>query len=63
MPSEWSDIVLGRVARDFKVSQEVILRRLVILNLATGSFYKRKREEWTVEIKEALEEKKTEAFV
>jgi Zn-dependent peptidase ImmA (M78 family)/transcriptional regulator with XRE-family HTH domain len=58
IPSEWSDSVLGRVARDFKVSQEVILRRLVILNLATGSFYKRKREEWTVEIEEALEEKK-----
>lgn len=45
---EQSDEVLKKLAGDFKVSQEVILRRLVILGFATGDFYKRKREEWGV---------------
>jgi Zn-dependent peptidase ImmA (M78 family)/transcriptional regulator with XRE-family HTH domain len=56
----WSDNILWKIARDFKVSQEVILRRLVILNLATKSFYRLKREKWEVEIKKAIEKQKLE---
>jgi Zn-dependent peptidase ImmA (M78 family)/transcriptional regulator with XRE-family HTH domain len=58
IPSEWSDNVLGRVARDFKVSQEVILRRLVILKLASRNFYQKKRDEWDAKAKVAKEEEK-----
>jgi Zn-dependent peptidase ImmA (M78 family) len=45
-PCEWSDETLALLAKTFKVSQEVILRRLVILNLADSAFYSRKRAEW-----------------
>lgn len=45
-PYQWSDEILKELAKDFKVSQEVILRRLVILNKTSVDFYKRKREEW-----------------
>lgn len=43
---EWSDEVLEKLAKDFKVSKEVILRRLVIMDRVKMSFYKRKHEEW-----------------
>lgn len=45
-PSSWSDEILKDLAKSFKVSQEVILRRLVILDLADRNFYKKKRDEW-----------------
>lgn len=44
--SHWPDEILKELARGFKVSQEVMLRRLVILDLADKDFYKRKHEEW-----------------
>lgn len=50
--SKWSDEILKQLAKSFKVSQEVILRRLVILGLATRDFYKRKHEEWQVKAEE-----------
>lgn len=50
---EWSDSTLGKIARDFKVSLEVILRRLLILGVASQSFYQKKRAEWEVEAKVA----------
>lgn len=55
---EWSDNTLGKIARDFKVSREVILRRLVILGLASQAFYQKKRAEWEAEAKVAKEEEK-----
>lgn len=42
----WPDKILNQLSREFKVSPEVILRRLVILNLSSKDFYKKKREEW-----------------
>lgn len=45
-PSDWPDEILERLAKSFKVSREVILRRLLILELTTEDFYKRKRKEW-----------------
>lgn len=56
--SEWSDETLKKLAKRFKVSQEVILRRLAIFGLASGDFYKRKREEWEVKTEE-MPQKKT----
>jgi Zn-dependent peptidase ImmA (M78 family)/DNA-binding XRE family transcriptional regulator len=44
--SHWPDENLKELAKTFKVSQEVILRRLVILGWADKDFYKRKHEEW-----------------
>ncbi|MGH7801443.1 MAG: ImmA/IrrE family metallo-endopeptidase [Thermodesulfobacteriota bacterium] len=45
------DEVLQELAKAFKVSQEVILRRLLILGRSTRDFYKRKREEWEAKVK------------
>jgi len=42
----WSDEMLEELAKSFKVSKEVILRRLVILGWADKYFYKSKHEEW-----------------
>jgi Zn-dependent peptidase ImmA (M78 family) len=44
--SDWPEEILGRIAQDFKVSKEVIIRRLIIFNRASSAFYKRIREEW-----------------
>lgn len=43
---EWSGTELRGLARRFRVSTEVVLRRLVTLGLASSAFYRRKREEW-----------------
>ena len=37
---------LRELSKEFKVSQEVILRRLTILGKSTTAFYKQKRDEW-----------------
>lgn len=45
--AEWDDRTLGALARkQFKVSKEVILRRLVSLKLASKKFYEEKKAEW-----------------
>lgn len=43
---EWSDKILKKLAHDFKVSQEVVLRKLLDLDLTTSKFYNLKREDW-----------------
>ena len=40
------DEILYKLAKEFKVSQEVILRRMTILGLVSKNFYEKKREEW-----------------
>lgn len=55
---ELSDETLKELAKSFKVSQEVILRRLVIFRLSTGDFYKRKRKEWETKAKEGQRKKR-----
>jgi len=42
----WEEEDLQRMARDFKVSREVVLRRLLILGRTTEKFYQQKRKEW-----------------
>ena len=55
---KWTEEILGEIAKSFKVSQEVILRRLVILGLASRDLYKRKHEEWSAKAKEKQKEKR-----
>lgn len=45
-PSEWSEEILKKLAETFKVSKEVVLRRLLIFDRTAKDFYKRKHEEW-----------------
>jgi len=45
----WDEDHLQQMARQFKVSREVILRRLLIASLTTQRFYRSKREEWEKE--------------
>lgn len=44
--SNIQDPQLQRIAKDFKVSQEVILRKLVDLDLTSQSYYLDKRKQW-----------------
>jgi Zn-dependent peptidase ImmA (M78 family) len=45
-PRSWTDDDLWRLRLDFKVSREVILRRLLTLDLTTDGYYRKKRDEW-----------------
>jgi len=56
--SKWSDDELSKLAKYFKVSKEVILRRLLILDLVDLNFYYEKREEWELQAQSLLEKKK-----
>jgi Zn-dependent peptidase ImmA (M78 family)/DNA-binding XRE family transcriptional regulator len=49
-PQEWSDEVLDSLARNFSVSEEVVLRRLLILGRTTADFYAAKRQEYLARI-------------
>jgi len=49
---EWPENFLRYIARDFNVSKEVVLRRLLILGLTTKSYYLKKHKEWKSKYKE-----------
>jgi Zn-dependent peptidase ImmA (M78 family)/transcriptional regulator with XRE-family HTH domain len=49
----WADEELRALARDFGVSREVILRRLLDLGLTTDDFYREKRDQFIEEYEEA----------
>jgi len=49
---EWPENFLRDIARDFNVSKEVVLRRLLILGLTTKSYYLKKHKEWKSKYKE-----------
>lgn len=42
----WDDDDLRKIARNFAVSEEVVLRRLLALGLTSAQFYRRKRKEY-----------------
>jgi Zn-dependent peptidase ImmA (M78 family) len=44
---DWDDSLLLNIGKVFKVSKEVILRRLLIGGLTTREYYEGKREEWS----------------
>jgi Zn-dependent peptidase ImmA (M78 family) len=50
-PLRWSDDKLAALARQFSTSREMILRRLLILNLTTGAYYEEKRKQYVEELK------------
>lgn len=45
-PEEWNDQIISPISRDFGVSREVILRKLLDHNLTTQSFYEENRERY-----------------
>jgi Zn-dependent peptidase ImmA (M78 family) len=57
---EWPEDFLKDIAWDFKVSKEVILRRLWILDLTTREYYHKKHKEWESKYKERLWGKRNE---
>jgi len=59
---EWPENLLRNIARDFNVSREVILRRLLILGLTTREYYLKKHKEWKSKYKEPFgrKDEKTE---
>jgi len=57
---EWPENFLRDIAQDFKVSNEVILRRLLMLDLTTKKYYLKKHKEWKSKYKEFRRGKKNE---
>jgi len=49
---EWPETLLNTIARNFQVSKEVILRRLLILGRTTKNYYLEKHKEWKIKYKE-----------
>lgn len=47
----WDEEDLRQLARQFRVSREVVLRRLLSLGRTTDRFYRQKREEWEIDLK------------
>ncbi|KJR41141.1 protein of unknown function DUF955 [Candidatus Magnetoovum chiemensis] len=45
--SAWSDNDLQKISRRLRASKEVVLRRLLNMQLTTKSFYEEKRQQWT----------------
>ena len=54
----WTDEILGKIARDFGVSREVILRKLLDHGLTTQAFYQENRERYTQEAIEYKQKQK-----
>lgn len=46
---DWADETISDLGRYFKVSREVVVRRLAILGLTTADFYRRKRRQYARE--------------
>lgn len=57
-PTTWDEEDLQQISRQFKVSREVILCRLLILGRTTERFYKRMHEEWERKLKEPKKSKR-----
>lgn len=58
-PGEAHDKDLQELSKDFKVSKEVILRRLVILGKVSRSIYLRRRQKWERAFKNKERKRKT----
>ncbi len=59
---EWPEDILKNIAQDFKVSKEVILRRLLILDKTTKEYYREKHKEWEGKYKEPFRRGKKNAI-
>lgn len=49
-PRDWDDDIIESLTRDFGVSREVVVRRLLIAGRTTQAFYARKRAEYAAQI-------------
>jgi Zn-dependent peptidase ImmA (M78 family) len=49
-PRTWSEETIQRLSREFRVSREVIVRRLLTIGRATTSFYELKRRAYAAEL-------------
>jgi Zn-dependent peptidase ImmA (M78 family) len=58
---EWEEGLIVALGRRYRVSREVILRRLLVAGYATQEFYRQKREQYQAEFQERG--KKEEGFV
>jgi Zn-dependent peptidase ImmA (M78 family) len=56
----WDDAALNELSQSFSVSREVILRRLLILDLTTTEYYQKKREQF---LREYRRRRTTKGFV
>jgi Zn-dependent peptidase ImmA (M78 family) len=54
----WDEEELQHIAKQFKVSREVILRRLLVLGRTTERFYKHMHEGWERKLKETMKSKR-----
>ena len=57
----WSDAEIGDIARNFNVSREAVLRRLLTLNRTTENFYRQKRSQYITEYLASQKRKKEKA--
>jgi Zn-dependent peptidase ImmA (M78 family) len=57
----WSDEEIADIARDFGVSREAILRRLLQFNRTTPEFYRRKRAQYLAELAAARARQREQA--
>lgn len=58
---EWSDEILQQIGGIYKVSKEVVLRKLLKYNLTTQSFYSQATKRWNAQYKKRKEEMKAAA--
>jgi Zn-dependent peptidase ImmA (M78 family)/transcriptional regulator with XRE-family HTH domain len=56
--TKWSDAEIGDLARQFNVSRETLLRRLLTFNRTTNDFYRQKRGQYIAEYLASKERKK-----
>ena len=54
----WTDEILKHLAGNFKVSSEMMLRRLLTLGKTTERFYRTKKDEWEAKFAETGEKKR-----
>lgn len=59
--ANWSDAEIGDIARNFNVSREAVLRRLLTLNRTTDNFYRQKRAQYIAEYLASQKRKKQNA--
>jgi Zn-dependent peptidase ImmA (M78 family) len=59
--TSWSDTDISDIARNFNVSREALLRRLLTLNRTTEKFYQQKRAQFIAEYLERQKRKKEKA--
>jgi len=56
--TNWSDVEISDLARQFSVSRETLLRRLLIFNRTTDEFYQQKRAQYSAEFLASQKRKK-----